>query len=101
MVSLPIILYCKTQVNPFPEDKFWTYKLTEFVDNNFKFDEIERKILKLVENFLLCPQCFQKTCIVDTCKPEFVWERVKIVQNKAIAVDTMNVDPESRVETCL
>ena len=46
-------------------------------DNNFKFDENGRKISKRVENtvgkgdiadyeqFLLFPQCFQKTCAAD------------------------------------
>ena len=53
-------------------------KLKEFADNNFKFDEIGRKFSKWVENavgkgeiaryeqFLLFPQCFQKTCTTDT-----------------------------------
>ena len=52
-------------VNPFPNDNF--------ADNNFKFDENGRKFFKRVENtvgkgeiahyeqFLLFPQCFQKT----------------------------------------
>ena len=31
------------------------------------------------EQFLLFPQCFQKTCIADTKKPGLVWERVKIL----------------------
>ena len=29
------------------------------------------------EQFLLFPQCFQKTCTPDTLKPGLVWERVK------------------------
>ena len=53
-------------------------KLKEFADDNFKFDERDRKLLKRVENtvwkgeiaryeqFLLFPQCFQKTCTADT-----------------------------------
>ena len=48
-----------------------------------------RKLSKQVENtvgkgeiacykqFLLFPQCFQKTCTADTEKPGLVWERVK------------------------
>ena len=28
------------------------------------------------EQFLLFPQCFQKTCTSDTKKPGLVWERV-------------------------
>ena len=47
-------------------------KLKEFADDNFKFDENDRKLSKQVENtvgkgkiaryeqFLLCPQCFQR-----------------------------------------
>ena len=47
-------------------------------DNNIKFNEYERKFSKRVENtvgkgeiaryeqFLLFPQCFQKTCTADT-----------------------------------
>ena len=48
-------------------------KLKEFADDNFEFDETRRKFFKWVENtvgkveiaryeqFLLLPQCFQKT----------------------------------------
>ena len=55
-------------------------KLKEFADDNFRFKENGRKLSKLVENtvgkgeiarfdqFLLCPQCFQKASTV--------WERV-------------------------
>ena len=50
----------------------------EFADDNFKFIEKSRKFSKWVENtggkgeiaryeqFLLFPQCFQKTCTADT-----------------------------------
>ena len=53
-------------------------KLKEFTDDNFKFDGNGRKFSKWVENnvgkgeiaryeqFLLFPQCFQKTSIADT-----------------------------------
>ena len=53
-------------------------KLKEVADDNFKFDENGRKLNKQVENtvgkgeiaryeqFLLFPQCFQKTCTTDT-----------------------------------
>ena len=53
------------------------YLLKEFADDNFKFDENGRKLSKQVENtvgkveiahyeqFLLFPQCFQKTCTAD------------------------------------
>ena len=54
------------------------FKLKEFADDNFKLDENGRKFSKWVENtvgkgeiaryeqFLLFPQCFQKTCTADT-----------------------------------
>ena len=50
----------------------------KFADDNFKFDENGRKFSERVENtvgkgeiarykqFLLFPQCFQKTCTADT-----------------------------------
>ena len=53
-------------------------KLKEFADDNFKFDKNGRKLSKWVENtagkgeiahyvqFLLFPQCFQKTYTADT-----------------------------------
>ena len=53
-------------------------KLKEFADDNFKFDEDGWKVSKWVENtvgkgeiaryeqFLLFPQCFQKTFTADT-----------------------------------
>ena len=45
-------------------------KLKEFSDNNFEFDENGRKFPERVKNtryeqFLLFPQCFQKTCTAD------------------------------------
>ena len=51
--------------------------LIEYADNNFEFDEHSRKFSKRVENtegkgeiaryeqFLLLPQCLQKTCTAD------------------------------------
>ena len=66
-------------INPFPNGKILdSFKLKEFADDNFKLDENDRKFLKPVENtvgkgeiarykqFLLFPQCFQKTCSADT-----------------------------------
>ena len=53
-------------------------KLKEVADDNFKFDENGRKFSKWEENtvgkgeiaryeqFLLFPQCVQKTCTADT-----------------------------------
>ena len=54
------------------------FRLKEFADDNFRFDKDRRNLPKLVENtvgkgeiaryeqFLLFPQCFQKTCTADT-----------------------------------
>ena len=74
---------------PFPERHILdSFKLKEFADDNFKFNENGEKLSKRVENtagkgeiarneqFLLFPQCFQKTCTADTYKPGLVWERV-------------------------
>ena len=65
---------------PFPKRQILdSSKLKEFADDNSKFDENGRKLSKQVENtvwkgeiahyeqFLLFPQCFQKTCSA-TCK---------------------------------
>ena len=64
-------------------------KLKKFADDNFKFDENGRKLSKRVENtvgkgeiaryeqFLLFPQCFQKTCFPEASKGVIVWEWVK------------------------
>ena len=53
-------------------------KKKKFADDNFEFDENGRKFSKWIENtagkgeiarneqFLLFPQCFQKTCSADT-----------------------------------
>ena len=62
-------------LNLFPNNKFYTLpNWKDFTDDNFKFDENSRKSSKRVENtvgkreivcseqFLLFPECFQKTC---------------------------------------
>ena len=64
---------------PFPkQDILYSSKLKEFADDNFEFDENGRQFSKQIENtvgkgeiaryeqFILFPQCFQKTCIADT-----------------------------------
>ena len=66
-------------LNPFPNNKILdSSKLKESADDNFKFYESGRMFYKRVENtvgkgeiacyeqFLLYPQCFQKTYIADT-----------------------------------
>ena len=67
------------QNKPSPKRKMLdSFKLKEFEDDNFKFDENRRKFSKRVENtvgkgeiaryeqFPLFPQCFQKACTVHT-----------------------------------
>ena len=66
-------------INPFPNDKILdSSKVKDFADDNIFIDEDGRKFSKTVENtvrkakiardeqFLLFPQCFQKTCTADT-----------------------------------
>ena len=62
--------------------------MKQFADDNFKLNENGRKFSNLVENtvgkeeiaryqqFLLFPQCFQKTCPANMQKPGLAWERV-------------------------
>ena len=63
--------------------------MKEFTDDNFKFDKYDGNLSKRVENtvgkgeiacygqFLLFPQCFQKTCFSGASKGVIVWEWVK------------------------
>ena len=43
------------------------------VENTVGKGEIARD-----KQFLIFPQCFQRTCAVDTKQPGLVWERVKL-----------------------
>ena len=78
---------------PFPKRQILdSSELKEFAYDNIKFDENGRKFSKRVENtvrkgeipryeqFLLFPQCFQKTCPADT---RLVWERIKLSINQS------------------
>ena len=69
----------KKGLNPFPNDKFQTLPNWKSLQTTiFKFDENVAKFSKMVEDtvgkgeiaryeqFLLFPQCFQKTCTADT-----------------------------------
>ena len=38
---------------------------------------VRKEEIVCYEQFLLLPQCFQKTCTTYTYKPGLVWERVK------------------------
>ena len=66
---------------PFPKRQILhPFKMEEFADDSFKFVDTGRKLSKQVENtvgkgeiaryeqFLLFPQCFQKTCTTDPKK---------------------------------
>ena len=68
-------LFCPFSSKPLPKRQILdSSKLKEFAEDNFKCDENGRKLLKRAENtvgkgeiarheqFLLFPQCFQKTC---------------------------------------
>ena len=68
---------------------FKLVQIKQSADDNSKFDENSRKFSKRVENtvgkeeiaryeqFLLFPQCFQKTCFPGASKGVIVWEWVK------------------------
>ena len=70
-----------------------SFKLKEFADDNFKFDENGRKLSKWVENtvgkgefacykqFLLFPLCFPKACFPGVTKGVIVWEWVNCGSN--------------------
>ena len=71
---------CDCHFQPFPKRQniLDASKLKEVAEDNLKFDENGRKFFKREENtvgkgeiaryeqFLLFPQCFQKTCAADT-----------------------------------
>ena len=70
--------HCVVRSLPFPKRQILhSSKLKEFADDNFKFEENAESPQKGVENtvgkgeiaryeqFLLFPQCFQKTCTAD------------------------------------
>ena len=83
-------------IKPFPHNKILDFQLKEFADSNFKLYVNGITFSKLVENtvgkgeiacykqFLLFPQCFQKTCSADTYKPGLVWERVNPLQSQVL-----------------
>ena len=48
------------------------------------------------EQFLLFPQCFEKTCKADTEKPGFVWERVNAF---AKSIDLNNIENGAKQHT--
>ena len=86
-------IYLFILITPFPNDKLLdSPKLKEFADDNFRLGENARQFSKRVENtvgkgeiarseqFLLFPQCFQKTCPANTWKPGLVWERVESIE---------------------
>ena len=70
--------------------------MKDFADENLKFEENGRKLLKPVENtvgkgeiarykqFLLFPQCFQKACFPGASKDVIVWEWVNTINLKPL-----------------
>ena len=73
------VVVCFRSIYPLPNDKILdSSKLSEFADDFFKFDENGQNFFEwldntegkgeiaLYEQFLLFPQCFQKTCTADT-----------------------------------
>ena len=72
--------------------------MKEFADDNFKFDKNGRKLSKQVENtvgkgeiaryeqFLLFPNCFQKTCFPEASKGVIVWNGLIIYLNLIITL---------------
>ena len=73
------LVSCLTEMYyPFPKQHILdSFKLKAFANGNFKLDENDREFSKRVENtegkgeialyeqFLLFPQCFEKTCTAD------------------------------------
>ena len=63
----------KNGVNTFPYNIFYSFKLKEFADDNFKFDENSRKFSKWVENnvgkrkIAAFPSVFKRD-VLKTCK---------------------------------
>ena len=49
---------------------------------NWHKNTVGRGEIARYEQFLLFPQCFQKTCTADTYKPGLVWEKVKEIENR-------------------
>ena len=70
--------------------------MKQFADDNFKFDENSIKFSKRVENtvgkaeiaryeqFLLFPQCFQKTYFPGASKGVIVWEWVNTYGSSSV-----------------
>ena len=85
MVELKIESFPKRQISD-------SSKLKELADDNFEFDENGRKFSQRVENtvgkaeialneqFLLFPQCFQRTCsLLQTCKNQGLFRMIHYV----------------------
>ena len=79
MMECSVEFLLESLYQPFPKQQILdSSKLTEFADDNFKFDKNGRNVSKRVENtvgkgeiarneqFLLFPHCFQKTYTADT-----------------------------------
>ena len=84
-----------TQLTHSKTKNFRLFQTERVCRQQFKFDKNGRKLTKWVENtvgkgeiaryeqFLLFPQCFQKTCLPGASKGVIVWEWVNSFQSKA------------------
>ena len=84
-------------VIPLPYDKILDgSNLKQSADDNFKYDENRGRFSKRVENtvgygeiahyeqFLLFPQCFQKSCFPGASKGVIVWEWVIVIHKQEL-----------------
>ena len=78
LICLLLSNWISLKLQPFPKQHILVFLTKGFANNIFKFGECGRKFSKGVENtvgkgeiaryeqFLLFPQCFQKTCTADS-----------------------------------
>ena len=83
------VICCQQVLTHYQMINFRLFRIEDFADDNFKFEEKGRKLSKPVENtvgkgeiaryeqFLLFPQSFQKACFPGLSKGVTVWEWVK------------------------
>ena len=92
-------------IKPIPNNKFETLpdwkslqttisKLMKIAESSPVENTVEKGEIARYKQFLLFPQCFQKTCPADTLKPGLVWERVK-----SVAVSILKPQEEISIKT--
>ena len=92
---MPFNFYKPIQIFNYLEDIFFNpFPNNKFADNNFKFDENDRKFFKLVENtvgkgeiarwerFLFFPQCFKRHILQTRKNQSLFGKRVKTLWEK-------------------